>query len=246
MNLLEDNTEDQISIDENKNYLEELVGDGRKFKSSEELARSKYLADLHIKTLERKADQLREDYTKLREEHMAHTKLEDLLNKRLNQQDNTSISEEPKPSAWDQTKIESLVSTKIQELEAQKKQFENFNLVKAKLRERYGDNYQPFLNNQMNRLGLDANSLNNYARSQPMLLIEALNLNTPVPTYDNAPRSSVRTDQFAPKVEKRTWSYYEKMRQTDPNKYYSPKMTTQMEQDYQRLGSDFEDGDFNS
>jgi hypothetical protein len=246
MNLLEQGTEDQISIDENKNYLEELVGDGRKFKSPEELARGKYLADMHIVTLERKADQLREDYIKLREEHMARTKIEDLLNQRLSQPDNTSIPDRPSQT-WDPAKIESLVSTKMQEFETQKKQSENFNLVKNKLRERYGDNYQPYLNQQMTQLGLDADSLNNMARTQPNILVKALNLDISAPSYDNnLPRSSVRTDQFAPKVEKRTWSYYENIRKTDPTRYYSPKITTQMEQDYQRLGTDFEDGDFGS
>ena len=35
-NLLDDN-DDQITVDENKNYLEELVGEGKKFKSPEEV-----------------------------------------------------------------------------------------------------------------------------------------------------------------------------------------------------------------
>lgn len=246
MDLLEQGIDDQINIDENKDYYAELVGDDKKFKTPQDLAKTVFYKDRHIETLERKADQLREDYIKLREEHMAHAKIEDLLNKRLTQPDNTSIPEDPKTQTWDQTKIESLVSTKMQEFETQKRQTENFNQVKNKLRERYGDNYQPFLNQQMTQLGLDADSLNTMARTQPNILVKALNLDVSAPSYDNLPRSSVRTDQFAPKIEKRTWSYYEKMRQTDPTRYYSPKITTQMEQDYNRLGTDFEDGDFNT
>jgi hypothetical protein len=43
----------------------------------------------------------------------------------------------------------------------------------------------------------------------------------------------------------RTWSYYENIRQTDPTKYWSPKMQGQMHKDATALGEAFDDGEAN-
>jgi hypothetical protein len=246
MNLLENNNlDDHIQIDENKAYYSELVGEDKKFKTNEDLARGKYEADLYIETLKRRQDQLREDYTKLREEHMAHTKLEELLNQR--QQSNNENTNKVETPSYDPKQIESLVSTKIIEHETQNKQVQNFKSVQEKLIEHYGSNYQNVLNKQMTALGLDANSLNNMARTQPNVLIRALGLDTAPTSQDlTLPRSSIRTDQFLPKVEKRTWNYYQEIRQKDPIRYQSAQIQKQMHDDYTRLGTEFEDGDFNT
>ena len=66
-------------IDPNKDYLAELVGEGKKFKTDKDLARGKYEADLYVKTLERQLDELRNDHLKLREDYTARAKLEELL-----------------------------------------------------------------------------------------------------------------------------------------------------------------------
>src|SRR6478752_10635011 len=80
MNILDNtNQPDPVQIDPNKNYLEELVGEGRKFKSPEELARGKAESDLYIEHMKGRMDELRQDYTKLHNEYNAGPKLKETL-----------------------------------------------------------------------------------------------------------------------------------------------------------------------
>src|SRR5678815_2601198 len=127
-NLLDQTNDNQPEqIDPNKDYLTELVGEGKKFKSPQELARGKYEADQYVRTLERQKDELRSDYLKLKDEQAARAKLEDLIdqwsNKQQSSSDNTQANEQQttKP-VIDSKEIESLVSSKIQEHELTKKQ----------------------------------------------------------------------------------------------------------------------------
>ena len=48
-------------LDETKDYLTELVGDGKKFKDVKDLAKGKAFSDLHIQTLEKTLNQMREE-----------------------------------------------------------------------------------------------------------------------------------------------------------------------------------------
>ena len=242
-------------IDPTKDYLSELVGEGKKFKDTAELARGKAESDLYIDTLIRGRDQLREDYMKLRDEYTQRAKLEDLINQLSSQKNQDGASDEHlnakqpdnKPS-FDPTQLDSLVSNKILEYENSKKQTENYRMVESKLQERYGESYKAILANQIRDLGISADRVNEMARKEPQLLIRALGLDQPVQTegFQAPPRSTTRTDGFAPKVEKRTWSYYEKMRNEKPKEYWDPKTQVQMHRDHASLGKLFEDGNFST
>lgn len=247
--LLNVDVEDQLQIDPNKNYLEELVGEGRKFKSPEELAKGKYESDLYVDHLKKRLDEMREDYIRLDTDYKSRAKLEELIDQlKGNQQlasneNNHSTVNEVKP-AVDFKEVESLVSSKIMEHESNKREQENFNSVKVKLKERYGDNYQFFLKQQMESLGLKEDFVNDLAKKHPQVLFRTLGLDQPVQkeTFDAPMRS---TNRFAPTTpQKRTWSYYDKMRKEQPKLYYDPKTQVQMHKDATSLGDEFKDGNW--
>jgi hypothetical protein len=252
-NLLDQTTDNQPEqIDPNKDYLTELVGEGKKFKSPQELARGKYEADLYVRTLERQKDELRSDFLKLKDEQAARAKLEDLIdqwsNKQQSSSDNTQANEQQttKP-VIDSKEIESLVSSKIQEHELTKKQQENFAQVRTKLKERFGNNYQEVLKQQIDNLGLNEDFINDLARRYPTVLYKTLGLDQEQrESFQSPPRSNQRSDNFAPSTTKRTWSYYQKIKKENPKLYYDPKTTVQMHNDAIALGKEFEDGDFNA
>lgn len=242
----EDNTP---AFDPNKDYFQELVGDDKKFKSPQELAKGKYQSDLYIKTLERRLDESREDQLRLREENMTKAKLQELLDrfeaKQLTSSDTLNANEVPGKPPVDPTEIETLIESKIQARELNRKQDDNFNVVRNRLKERFGDNYQNVLKQQIDDLGLSNEDVDVLARKSPSAFFKVMGLDMQrSDSFQAPPQSSSRPDQFSPRTVKRTWAYYQNMKKQDPTLYWNPKTTAQMHKDAIELGSDFEDGDF--
>lgn len=242
--LLDDQT-DLTQADPDKDYLSDLVGDGKKFSDTKALARGKYEADMYVETLKRQLDNMREDYLKVREENMTRAKLEELLDRaaapKQNQNDSTPVvKDEPKP--FDPKMIEDLVSSKLSERETQKLQEQNFNTSMAKIKERYGENYRGILTKQIEELGLDINFVNDLARKHPTVLLKTLGLDANRQSDDfGAPRSNTRNDNFSPSVKKRNWAFYEKMRIENPKLYTDPKTNVQIHNDAIAQGEAFYD-----
>lgn len=252
-NLFEEQPD--LTIDPEKDYFAELVGEGRKFKDEKALARSKMESDFHIKQVERENAELREYALKLREQNNAGPKLQELLDQISNQQQKLVSSEQPianevkeiKPDI-DPKQIESLVSNKIQEFEAQKREQNNFKMVQEKLIERFGDKYQNTFKQHMERLGLTEEFTNELARKHPTVFMKTFGLDdvSPRENFQTPPRSQMRSDNFSPNVPKRTWSYYQKLKKEQPAVYKSREIQVQMHNDAIELGNTFQDGDYNA
>ena len=253
-NLLDDN---EPVVDPNVDYFQELTKQGGKFYdpdpeiAKKKVGKGKFESDLYIKTLERKFDQLREDYVKLDTDYKTREKLEELMD-RMNKP-NQSSNEQPLVKDRDNSPslkpedIDNLFSKKLQEYEATKRQTENMNIVKAKLKEQLGTNYQAVLKQQIEDLGLTDDDVNALAKKSPAAFFKTLGLDQPVQTesFQPPPRSTQRNDNFKPKGgEVRDWSFYQDMKAKDPKRYYDPKTNVQMLKDYEDLGSKFETGDF--
>jgi len=250
--LLEDNNNPDLGIDDDKNYFEELVGDNKKFKSPEDLAKAKVHSDLYISTLTKRLDEMREDYNKLHEEYKAKARLDevvDQLNQRLaasNSDDNTNTANEGNKANIDLNQIESLISEKLQKLKASEQEEANFREVQNKLKETYGENYKAIVQREMEQLGLQESDVNELARKRPKVFMKTFGLDS-APKGDQfqpPPRSGVRSDSFSPNTQKRTWTYYQKMKRENPRLYNDPKTIVQMHNDAIALGDAFEDGDF--
>jgi hypothetical protein len=239
-------------IDDNIDYYESLVGENKKFKDAKDLAKGKYIADNYIQTLESQMDQIRRDYLKEKEQNTARAKLEELLD-RLEKKQTAIPTEQPivpeqKPPSIKKEDIESLVDTRIQERETTRKQTENYNFVKQKLTEKYGANYGAQLASQMAELDITEDYLNQTARNNPKVLLKMLGIDDVSPNRDpfrQTPKSSINTTNFKPNVEVRNWDYYQKMKETNPKKYYSPQTNVEMHRDMLALGDAFETDDFN-
>jgi hypothetical protein len=96
----------------------------------------------------------------------------------------------------------------------------------------------------MESLEITEEDLNEMARNRPKFLLKTLGLDQPAPKepFQTPIRS---TQKFVPAgAEKRTWSYYQKLKKENPKLYNDPKTNVQMQKDYIELGDEFEDGDF--
>lgn len=239
------------TIDPNTDYLAELVGEGKKFKDQKDLAKGKFESDQYIHILERRLDDMRGDYLKMREENTTRARLEDLVDKitkeRQASSDTTTANEDRTQPQYNPEEVASLVSNKIQEYESTKRQTENFDMVKTKLQQRYGSNYKEAVKQTIEELGITEQELNDMARKQPKVLIKTLGLDQEQRRegFQAPPHSEQRRDNFAPSsTPKRTWSYYQNLKKQNPDLYLDRKTAIQMQQDAIDLGETFRDGDY--
>jgi hypothetical protein len=240
-----DNSNTEPVLDPSKNYYDQLVGEGRKFLDNESLAKGKYESDIHIRNLELRMDQMREDYLKERDSNAQRAKLEDLIEK-LETRATTTTTESTTPANVDSKpridpdQLPTLISKEIQSYEVNKGRANNFNAVKAKLIERFGTNYQTSVKDRLDSLGLTAEFADNLAKTSPNAFFNTLGLNE-VPQTDNTapPRSSTTFRPTGPT--KRKYSYYQELRKKDPKAYYDPKIAIEMDRMSQELGDEFFD-----
>lgn len=246
------NQDDNIQVDMNKDYLQELVGEGKKFKTPQDLARGKFEADQYVEVLKKRSDELRADFLRVSEENKAKAKLEELIDQMKNQQRQTSSDTPPandeRQPAIKPEDLESLIDSRMSARETEAKARQNFKIVQDKLKERFGNNYQNALNEQIENLGLTVDDVNTLARKSPAAFFKTMGLDQQQEdSFQAPPRTSRRSDSFVPTgKEKRTWSYYQNLKKQNPNLYYDPKIAVQMHNDAMELGESFQDGDYKS
>lgn len=238
------------TVDPQKNYREELVGEGKKFKTDEDLARGKYESDAYIKTLTTKLDEAQADILRIRQESDARASLEELVTQMKTPKEpavNTITPSvlEANTKPYNPQEVKDIVSSTYNDLKIKEQEDRNLDLLVGKLKERFGDNYSTQLKTQATSLGLSDQEVETMARRTPNVLIKALGLDARQGEgFQTPPRSGTRTDQFSPNTPKRTWAYYQNLKKTNPTSYWDPKTTVQMHKDAADLGEAFEDGDF--
>lgn len=248
----DDQNIDTLTVDPDKDYLSELVGPDKKFKTEKDLARGKVESDAFISHLTREMKNLREDYLKMREEGASRARLEEVLEqiKELKSASNNAADEDvanetQDKSAFDPNEIDTLIATKLREAEDKKRREANMDIVRNKLRERFGENFGSALREQTRTLGLTEEFVKQLAETSPQALFRTLGLdNTNRENFQTPPHTSRNTNtSFSSRNTQPTYSYYEEMRVKDPKKYYDNKTQIQMHKDAQRLGADFFDTD---
>lgn len=249
--LFDPNSNNEPQFDENKNYLTELVGEGKKFKDPEALAKGKAHSDHHIEILERRFDDLRSEYEKVLNESKTQTKLQELIDQmeaRGQRRDDTNddtphVSENQ--SAFDPQEIEKLITTKLQEADIRKREADNLRKAEDRLKEQFGPRFWTSVDEKANNLGLTRDDVIAMAKKSPEAMLNTLGLNQKIAHDDiTPPRSNTRDPQFNMGAKKRTWSYYQELKKSDPKTYYDPRTAVQMDKDAITLGEAFKDGDY--
>lgn len=211
----DDNLEPDIP---EENILETLVGEGRKYKSIEDLAKSVIYKDLHIKKIET-------ENASYRTNQVAAQRLEELVSKLSTPTPSSAPNlerrepEEPNKPSLTAESVEQIIERR----DAKKRGDANLALVKEKLSEAYGSNWQQTLRQKAAQLDLTEQEVFAIARDKPKVLFESLGIGRVQPQY--APE--VPSNKMAPEAlrlspgQKEDWNYYETLRKTDPKKYNS-------------------------
>lgn len=240
--LLSEQLPTEVEFDPNKDYSEEI---SKKYKTSADVMKKIYHSDATIELMKKRLDEDHAEILRLRQETETKARLEDLVNKLSNQEKLTSstqpLANEVKEQPINLKQIESL----IEERENAKLQRENFNIVRDKLIERFGSNYQNAVKEQIDTLGISSEDFDAMARKAPKMVFRTLGLDQQQQENFRAPpRTSTITNNFKPSVEKRSWAYYQNLKKADPRKWADRSTHIQMQKDAIELGEAFKDGDF--
>lgn len=232
------------TIDQNQDYLEVLVGEGKKFKTPQELARGKAEADLYIERLKEEAEALRKDLA-------ARKRLEDvvdLLSKPSGNtppdqsQNNHNGNEQHRSDATPPQDIGKLVEDALSKRDLENRQSANISEVKRTLQTAWGDSFATKVASQAEALGVTKEFLNNLAANQPKAFYKLVGLGEQAkgPDLFTAPTSQVNSGSFQPSTGNvRNKAYYDKMRKDTPSEYKRTATQVQMHKDAIALGDRF-------
>ena len=239
---------DATTIDPEKNYLEELVGEGKKFKTEADLARAKAESDAFIEKLQRENKTLRENQksTSTLEEivNQLREDREKQIESTRNHQDPPAESRDP-PQTITQEQIEALLDRKLTETisvrDRERTQTQNLSAVEEIASKVFGPNFRQELDRRRQALGLGSDFLTNLAKEQPKAFLKLLDINetSSVDTRSAAPPVNQRPGSGTSPSGQKNWRYYQNLRRTDEKAYQSPSVQMEMFKALQEQGDDF-------
>jgi len=224
-------------VDQNVDYLQELVGDGKKFKTPAELAKGKAEADRYIAHLTSRMDELRDELKTSKNMEQILTEIRSTK---------TVPNSEPPVVTPDGQKVpeESDLETRLEKIiaerEAKKNAESNMTRVQQQLTEAYGDQANLVINQKARELNMTVTDLKSLAVRSPEAFSKLVGIEAPkTPDSFVAPRSTVNSSGQISHSSVRNKSFYDKMKQSDPIRYHSQQTTVDMIRDATNLGDRF-------
>ena len=224
----------------NDSFVAQLVGEGKKFKDYEALAKGKLEADRHIGEITKTLDELRAELAK---QDYAKALLEQMSKGPETRQDdpppNTSSSSNTENTTQSASDIESLVEKVITEKEKSRTVSQNLSVVSEEMEKKFGDKAGNVLKTKSQELNMSLDRLKEIAAESPTAFFQLIGVSATKGTTPTAPQSSVRSETFNSNSQDRDFNYYQKLRKENRSLYYSPKVQNMMLQDRTRLGDRF-------
>lgn len=225
--------------DSDVNHLEALVGDGKKFKSVEDLAKGKAEADRYIENLTSKLDELKKD---LEQRQSMAEYLDQIRGQAKPDPVSHQVDPNQVPPAANSSDLEKTLEELLARREQQKAHESNMDRVKRVLNENFQDQANIAINHKAQQLGMSVKKLQELAADAPSAFFNLMGIQedtSRTPSGIPAPRTSVNSTGNQPAGQVRNAAYYEKMKQTNPKQYFDPKTTVQQMRDRAALGDKY-------
>lgn len=245
-------TDDSIFSDDNttntetETFLDQLVGEGKKFKDAEALARGKAESDRYV-------DQLRtelENQKKLNDEKFnellsavknkgTHTATGDNTQTPPNSETNSRPSDNsdntnPNDAAGD---IESLVKKALKEQQDLTTKEANLNAVDQRLTEMFGDKAASVVDERSKELGLSKAQLKEMASTSPKAFMKLIaGEETKTTNFPNRVNSASMESSNNRSINEQGWSYYKKLKKENPSQFW--KRFHEISEKVQKVGPD--------
>jgi len=224
-------TEDVFASDHNSeappavNPVEALVGDGKKFKTVEDLARGKLESDAFIKRLTDEAAELRAELAKKNDA--------DAQLAALREEMQTLRTANPQPSrentnpALTIDSVKALVNESITQAERNRTVHQNVTTANDAMVKHFGslENAASAVKAKATEVGMTVEALRDIAARSPTAFTKIMGVEMQISSNEPLnPASATREVVNKPAGDpiKGTKPYYEKMRKETPNQYWSP------------------------
>jgi hypothetical protein len=223
--------------------LNDLVGEGKKFKTVDDLAKAKLESDNFIESLKRENKEMREDLA-------ARLTVEQAL---ARQREN-GLVEPPKPTenAPAPSRQEVNLGDQIEQALAKRDQARslqsNIEIVTTKMTELYGsvDKAAETISTRSKELGMSVEALQQMAASNPKAFFKLLDVDdkpaaaSPTSSWQRAKNPAAMKSAVGESATKPgTYAYYQELRRSDPATYYTPRVQLAMDKDAREKGQSF-------
>lgn len=227
--------EDGVTTPVNEAFLEEYVGEGKKFKDVNELAKAYANADKFIPELKNDLQQTREFIADELKKLAERTPVPPLPNDRDLTPPNPVSVAPPK----DGEDLDTRILKALDERDTLKRFQNNADLVQDVLVEQLGsvDKAAEAVVSKARELGLDPKDMKELAAKSPKAFLATMGINAdvkPVSSGTPAPSADVRVDAInvgQPKPD--TYAHYEALRKSNPSVYWSQSIQQKLMQDAQ-------------
>lgn len=225
--------------------FDQLVGEGKKYKTAEDLAKSRLEADNFIEQLKAEKNGVLEDLQKYEKTAQDSKTLEDLIEVVKSAASSTKDGNQPEFSQEELVKLidSTLTNREKAQTTGQNRKASN----EALLNNFKGDAEEAkrFLSEKARDLNMDLDAIKEIAEQSPRAFKQLLGISDTQKTPE-AGASSIHAyknvnseGKFSSGSSERNFAYYENMRKEMGSKYWSPKVQQELMKDAERLGAKF-------
>lgn len=221
-------------VDEERDYLQELVGDDKKFKDVKALAKGKAYSDAAIEVLKRKVDELQSELTGKMNLEAFITEMK----KTREIPDPTPPVLTPDTSVqFNAQDLDNKFEEYIQKREARVKAETNLEKVTRVMEQNFGPDAKLVVNKKAKDLGMSLQDLQNLALRSPQAFFSLVGASEQAQrSAPSFPQPGLNTSNQSTQG-LRGKKFYEKMKRDDPKLYNKPETTIQMMKDAAAWGS---------
>lgn len=226
-----------------ENYVDKLVGEGKKYKDANELAKAYLHADDHIRTVTQDTASYREELKSMRElleaqaEARRNPNNQQNVNPDGNKEDDTRPAGTPKVEEVDlKTRIREALQEENEENRAKK----NSKLTSDVMIERFGSKEDAVkaIEARAAELEVSPKFIADMAFQSPNAFFSTMGIDTKKPVSTNSPSSSSDVNSEAlrkanPGLKPNTYDWYQQIRKTDKSKFFSVDVQSRMMADAQ-------------
>ena len=219
-----------VQPDDNQNPLDALVGEGKKFKTVEDLAKGKQESDQYISKLE---SQLKEqDYAKQLLEQLKPTE-----EPKTEEGKEKTVSSESNNNQLTTDVVKELIQSTLQETQQATTISQNLVTVDKQLEALYGTEADNKVKERAAQVGMSFDQMKEMAGNTPAAFF-ALMGEAPKPE-SNPVVNQGSIDMNINQSQSMNFAYFQKMKREDPTRWYSRENQMLMAKEAEKQGSDF-------